>query len=242
MSNKIRLNKFISTAGYASRRKADQLISDGKVKVNGEIADLGTVIDPQIDQVQIDDQVLSNQPLVYYALYKPKDIISSAKDESGRQTVVDLIQSNERLYPIGRLDKESEGLMILTNDGELTQKLTHPSFEHEKEYVIECRSQNSKIKLTDQNAKLVKRNFIEGISIDGKLMRADRIDIRKLNTDFWELNIVLHTGYNRQIRKMCDKMELKVVKLIRTRIGKLTLRSLGLLPGEYKIISRNQII
>jgi 23S rRNA pseudouridine2605 synthase len=246
----IRLNKFIAESGYTSRRNADLLISSGKVKVNGSVALLGQPVDPTIDKIEISGQILAKAPkIVYYALYKPKGIVSTAKDELNRKSVIDLVPKEPRVYPIGRLDVASEGLIILTNDGELTQTLTHPSYEHEKEYEVEARVKNYELRIKGEiDQKILKQvqddiscKFLSGLQIDDKLMKADSIAIIP-NSEFIILNIVLHTGYNRQIRKMCDKIGLDVKKLVRIRVGNLSLNSLKLKSGEYKEINKSQIV
>jgi len=237
--NNIRLNKFISETGFASRRKADDLIKSGKVLINGQIAKVGETINPTQDKVTIDSQELVIKSSVYYAVYKPKGIISSAKDESDRKTVTDLVDTTVRIYPIGRLDKDSEGLMILTNDGELTQELTHPKHEHKKEYEVIVKAQKKKDQIDE---KVIVNSFLSGLHIEEKIMKADHVSIKALGQKSWKITAILHTGYNRQIRKMCDKIGLEVIKLVRIRIAKLSLKDLQLLPGQYKQISKIDII
>jgi len=237
----MRINKFLSEAGVCSRRKADELIVAGKVSINGKIInELGNQIDPNIDQITVDGQLCQiNSKTVYYAIYKPKGIISTASDEKGRTNITDLVPKTPRVYPVGRLDAYSEGLMILTNDGELTQKLTHPSFQHEKEYEIVVRDHKSEI----MNQK-IKKAFEQGMIIDGVLMKAFKVDVTTFtpNPQLMTIKLILHTGYNRQIRKMCDKIGLKVINLKRIRIGKLNISDLNLKPGEYKEIKKTDII
>lgn len=239
---KIRLNKYLAEAGVASRRHADDLIVNGKVKINGEIIkELGTKIDPDIDKVEVGESLIKpSHQLVYWALNKPKGIVSTAQDEIGRKKVTDFVPASPRVYPIGRLDAESEGLIILTNDGELTQKLTHPSFQHEKEYQVIAKS----LKLKAKNSEEIKKLFLNGLQIDGHLMKVDSIEFQDSTSSFPFLTfrLVLHTGYNRQIRKMCAKIGLGVLKLERIRIGKLCLANLNIKPGEYKPITKEQII
>lgn len=233
---KIRLNKYLSESGICSRRQADELISSGKVSVNGVSVPLGTKIDPDIDEIIYGGKkVKQEENLVYYALYKPKDVISTASDEMGRKTVTDLVPDSPKVVPVGRLDKNSEGLIVLTNDGALTQELTHPSFKHEKEYKVVVRSSK-----TGDRIKSIEKTFISGIKIDNKIMKADRIEIAEQRTSVYDIRITIHTGYNRQIRKMCAKMGLEVLKLKRIRIGKLKLEDLNLKPGEYKEIKKER--
>jgi 23S rRNA pseudouridine2605 synthase len=237
---KIRLNKFIAEAGLSSRRGADQLIKSGKIRVNGQITqELGTLIDPSTDRIEFEGKILQSQNFVYYAVNKPKGVISTLKDEAGRDKVTDLVPSTPRVYPVGRLDADSEGLMILTNDGELTQKLTHPSFQHEKEYRVTVNKTN--LKIADSE---VTSTFRKGLKIEDKLMKVDEISIQpfKKESDLLIMCLILHTGYNRQIRKMCAKIGLEVIKLERIRIGKLSLQQLGIKKGEFKEVTKDDII
>lgn len=240
----IRLNKFLSEAGICSRRQADEHILAGNVTVNGQLAAIGARIDPEIDVVVcLGKTVTSFNKLVYYALYKPKGVITSSDDELGRKIAIELVPREPRVYSVGRLDIASEGLLILTNDGDLTNRLTHPSFAHEKEYRVNVEFLISNI---ENKHEYIKSNFLGGLNIDGKLMQADRVfDFRELenrNSTFVSFSLVLHTGYNRQIRKMCDKLGLSVKKLVRTRIGKLSLADLHLEAGQYKLITKEQIL
>lgn len=237
-----RINKFIADAGICSRRKADEHIRCGDVLVNGEPAALGMKIDPATDQVTVCGKPVSSQPeqLVYYALYKPPGVVSTASDPHGRPTVTDLVPDSPRVYPVGRLDLTSEGLMILTNDGELAHELMHPSFQHEKEYeaLVHCPPAG-----LDRD-KIV-GTFTAGIEADGELLRADQVSVGSIgqrgdNTAL--LRIILHTGYNRQIRRMCEAVGLSLIKLRRVRIGKLRLESLGLSPGQYRQINRPRVL
>lgn len=243
MAELIRLNKYLAGAGVCSRRQADEHILAGRVKVNGQIAKIGTSIDSLKDRVEVDGQNIDRQPnYVYYALYKPKGVVSTASDERGRKTVVDLVPKSPRVYPVGRLDADSEGLIILTNDGELTQQLTHPSFKHQKEYIVKCKHQTSNIKMTTQTAKIIIQKFQQGLMIDGKFMKVDMADIPMFHDSSFTLRPVLHTGYNRQIRRMCDKIGLDVVELKRVRMANLRLSNLDLKPGEFKRITKKDII
>jgi len=241
---KIRLNKFLSERGVCSRRKADQHILAGDIKVNGVIIrELGTKIDEENDQVEFQNKLISTKPEpVYYALNKPQGVVSTANDELGRQTVIDLVPSDPRVYPVGRLDTDSGGLIILTNDGELTQELTHPSFEHTKEYRVECLIMNKESGNKNKAQEIISR-LTKGIKIDGKIMRVDTMSQPIIhNTSFVIPVLALHTGYNHQIRKMCARVGLEVIRLIRTKIGKLDLTQLELKSAEYKVIKLTDIL
>ncbi|MFA7253525.1 MAG: pseudouridine synthase [Patescibacteria group bacterium] len=239
----IRLNKFLADAGLFSRREADEHILAGEITVNGNpVTEMGTKIEPDHDIVEYKGKIIKLQTAyTYYALYKPKGVVSTAKDELGRQTVLDFVPKEPRVYPVGRLDADSEGLIILTNDGDLTNHLTHPSFEHEKEYEIIVKSTKQKAKSPEEITKM----FENGFMIDGHLMIADvarSIKSPALSFPLSAFSLVLHTGYNRQIRRMCDKIGLNVIKLTRTRIGKLKLADLNLKHGGYMEITKSRIV
>lgn len=239
----IRLNKFLSESGCCSRRKADEYIASGDIKINGKVTkELGIKIDPEKDAVEFQDkEVKIATDFLYYALYKPKGIVSTVSDELGRKTVIDLVPETPRVYPVGRLDTDSEGLIILTSDGDLTQRMTHPSFEHEKEYLVNAKFQISNSKRVAP--EIIKSQFEKGLYIDGHLMKADKTEVSLVqSTGFIILTLVLHTGYNRQVRKMCAKIGLDVIKLVRTRFGKLKLSDLELAPGEYRLVTRADIL
>ncbi len=239
-----RLNKYLAECGICSRRKADEHILNGEVKINGIKALVGQKIDLEKDQVFFRGKKIKKiEGLVYYAVNKPRGIISSASDEKGRKNVTDLVPKIPRVYPVGRLDKESEGLIILTNDGELAQELSHPSNQHDKEYFVKVKMQKSKVKGEIQNyLRFLEHKLISGIKIDGVLMKMKSVKIEPLNSKFYILNTVLVTGHNRQIRKMCAKIGLDVVSLKRTRINNLKLDDLNIDPGDYKQILKSEII
>ena len=238
-NNLIRLNKYLSDCGYCSRREADSLIESKIVFVNNREAKVGDKINPTEDYIKIHGKKIIQQEYVYYAFNKPKGIVTTSHDEFERKNVTDFFPKNPRIYPIGRLDKDSEGLILLTNDGELTQKLTHPSFEHKKKYKMQVRNRQSNEKI-DKNH--IVKSFLNGIMVDNHLMKADKIEIKEINVNTYLFNVTLHTGYNRQLRKMCDKMDLSVITLERTEIGKISLPKLNLKPGEYKKIRLEDIL
>ena len=235
----IRLNKYLSDGGICSRRQADEHILAGEVKVNGARALLGQKIDPSVDRVEFKNETVSvKKKNTYYALNKPRGVVSTASDEMGRKSVIDLVPNEPRVYPVGRLDRESEGLIVLTDDGELAQKLTHPSFKHEKEYELFASETKKKTASTEQ----LEKSFLAGMRIDGKLMKADSIKVSLIRETRYSIRIVIHTGYNRQLRRMCGKMGLEVLKLRRIRIAKLSLDKLSIKPGEYKEVIREDIL
>ncbi|PIS07568.1 pseudouridine synthase [Candidatus Berkelbacteria bacterium CG10_big_fil_rev_8_21_14_0_10_43_13] len=239
-----RLNKFLANSCVCSRRKADEHILAGDVKVNGVMgSELGVKINPEKDVVEFDGKIVKPMSeFVYYVLNKPKHIVSTAQAQNGEKTVLDFVPKSPRVYPVGRLDKDTVGLIILTNDGELTKELTHPSFEHQKEYLVECRILNPKSWRERDIVSSVKQKLTSGLKIDGKVMKVDRVKTAEIqNSKFIILTLVLHTGYNRQVRKMCAKIGLEVKRLTRIGISKLHLDELQLKPGEFKKISKEDV-
>ena len=211
----MRLNKFLAQRGVSSRRGCDKLIELGKVTINGKIAKLGDKISGK-EKILVDNQqVKFAESKEYIMLYKPTGIISTANDERGRQKVVDLVKSINRLYPVGRLDQDSEGLIILTNDGDLALRLTHPRYHLEKEYEVE----------TDR--KINRTKIKAGIN-----------RITKINNNI--MNIVMYEGKKRQIRNMCWEAGLRVRTLKRVRIGSLSLGDLQ--SGEYRNLTNREVI
>lgn len=210
-----RLQKVLARHGFGSRRTCEELIATGRVKVNGVVAKLGCRVDVAGDEVRVDDVVIGVSPgLVYYLLNKPKGVVSTVVDPQKRSKVVDLVPPSPQVFPVGRLDADTEGLLLLTNDGELAHRLTHPSFGVEKEYLAQLNSRPSRGAL---------RQLREGVELaDGKTAPAT---VSLL--DDVVLKIVIHEGRNRQIRRMCEALGHGVLRLVRTRIGPLTDRSLG---------------
>lgn len=226
-----RLQKYISQAGIASRRHAEELITAGKVKVNGKIIkELGTKVDPEKDTVEVNGKKIAIQKLVYLAFFKPKRYMTTRQDPERRKTVYELLPVNLRnvVWPVGRLDFNTEGLLIFTNDGELTQALTHPSKEHEKEYEIVLDKE-----LSEGRAEKIEN----GMMLDGKMTAPAKVNIQG-TTVF----LTIHEGWNRQIRKMFSAFGYTVRNLKRIRIGQLKLNNLQLKPGEYKAIEKKDII
>lgn len=235
----IRINKYLADAGLMSRRKADEAISNGEIKVNGTVSrELGIKINPDKDVISFKGKEVkpSRDKFTYYALNKPKGIISTANDEKGRKNVLDFVPESPRVFPVGRLDANSEGLIILTNDGDLTQRLTHPSFLHQKEYFVVAKN-HKRISLDS-----AKNQMKRGIRVGEDLMKADEIEISEAENKYFEMKLILHTGHNRQIRRMCDRIGLEVIKLVRTRIVNLLLSDLQIEPGEYKVVTKEQIL
>ena len=220
-----RLQKIIANSGICSRRKAEELIIAGKVKVNGVVVDtLGFKADPN-DDIEVNGQKIAREEKVYFLINKPKNIISSVKDDRGRTTVIDLVDTDKRIFPVGRLDFDSSGLMLLTNDGELTNMMLHPSFEIEKTYEVTISGQ-----ITEEEIATLRK----GVVIDGiKTSRAKVTLLRyNANKNISFLTVTIHEGRNRQVRKMFETLNYEVTRLNRIKEGPLTLGTLQ--PGQYR--------
>jgi 23S rRNA pseudouridine2605 synthase len=228
----MRLNKYIAGCGICSRRKAEQLISDGHITINGEIIEkLATTVDPDNDEVRYRGVVISlSCNFEYYILNKPEGVISSCGDTHDRKTVLDIVKSDSRLYPVGRLDFDSSGLIILTNDGEVTNHITHPSFEIEKEYVAVVKGD-----ISEQNLQKLR----DGVYIDGKLTSKAKVTIVKVQRYTTTLRFIIHEGRNRQIRNMVKSIGSHVYELERVRLGNLSLD--GLKKGDYRKLDEKEI-
>jgi 23S rRNA pseudouridine2605 synthase len=225
--NSIRLAKFLAEAGIASRRKSEELIKAGQVKIAGEVVDnVATNVLADQDNISVDNKKVIIEPKVYYLLNKPVGYISSLSDPHNDKLVVDLVPEKPRVVPVGRLDMDSSGLLLLTNDGELTHQLTHPKFEVSKTYIA-----------TVNNAldKSIISNLKKGVMLEEGLAKADKVKILDKN----RLEIVIHQGWNRQIRRMLGAEGLRVTELVRIAEGKLKLDDLP--SGEYKILNKTDI-
>ena len=229
----IRLQKILAQAGYGSRRTCEDLISQERVTVNGDTASLGMKADPERDTITV-DQIPINKPesKQYILLHKPKGVLSTVSTPDRRPTVRALVDLPGRLYPAGRLDLHSEGLILLTNDGVLTHQLTHPSFEHEKEYRVQVVHPPRE----DQLAAWRKGLFLD----DGELTRPAEVWIDHQDSESTWLGVILKEGKKRQIRRMAERTGLHVLRLIRIRMATLTLGDL--LPGEWRKLGQNEII
>lgn len=208
----IRLQKFLSQCGVASRRKAEELIAQNKVKVNGHPVKVGDKVDPRKDLVTVCGKRVSKvMEKRYIMLYKPRGYVTTVSDEMGRKTVMDLVGDVKlRLYPVGRLDKDSEGLLLLTNDGEFANAMTHPKRHVPKTYRVTVRPD-----ISDQQLLA----FTEGMELDGKKTMPIETRIVTKETGRVVLELVLHEGRNRQIRRMCESLGLEVARLKRTAFG-----------------------
>lgn len=234
-----RLQKLLAQAGIASRRHAEEMILAGRVRVNGKvITELGAQADPENDTVVVDNHPVSIESKVYYLLNKPRGYISDRDDTADNKTALDLIPDGRRLFAAGRLDLTSEGLLFLTNDGALSNRLTHPRYEHEKEYLA--------LVFGTPDDKVMER-LVRGIMFDGEWMRADSAVRAGRSQEFGEagrdetwLRIILHEGKKRQIRHMCASLGHPVKRLIRVRIGPLRLGTLKL--GDWRKLTQEEIV
>ena len=223
----MRLQKFLSTAGVCSRRKGEEYIQKGFVSVNDKVADQpGIKIDPSKDCVKFNGKVVNiENKLIYIALNKPSGYITSCK-HNNEKIVMDLLDIDERVYPVGRLDKKSDGLLLLTNDGTLHHRLSHPSFDHEKQYKVST--------LKEIDAQSLKK-MAEGILLDDKITRPARV--KRISAKSFE--IVLKEGRNRQIRRMVDTFDNRVLELTRLRISNIKLGDLK--KGHFRYLSEKEI-
>ncbi len=222
-----RLQKVLARAGLGSRRTCEELIAAGRVTVDGEVARLGRRVDPATAVVAVDGVPLGVRPdLVYYLVNKPRGVVTTARDPQGRRTVVELVPPEPRVFPVGRLDLDSEGLIICTNDGDLAHRLTHPSHGVDKEYLVLVRGRPSRSAL---------RRLREGIELDDGPTAPARVTPIEPGL----LRIVIHEGRNRQIRRMCEAIGHPVQRLVRTRIGPLADRRLE--PGRWRRLTRAEV-
>lgn len=226
-----RIQKIISSRGIASRRAAEKMIADGRITVNGSTAALGDSADPETDAIELDGVPLRGRDApIYIALNKPKGYITTVKDDRGRPTVMELTEDcGVRVYPVGRLDADSQGLLILTNDGELANRLCHPSGEKDKRYIVTVKG----------NALSALETLNGPMNIDGYTTRPAEVRILSATRKYTTLEFVLREGRNRQIRKMCSQCRLHVVSLVRTQYAGI---SLGDLPeGKWRRLTEAEI-
>ena len=228
----IRLQKYIADSGFCSRRKAEEYISKGKVFVNGNlVTELGTKVNGN-EEILVDGNSISKQDKEYYVLYKPRGVISSAKDDKGRKTVVDLINTNSRIYPIGRLDYDTTGIILLTNDGEFANLMMHPKNNIEKTYIVKLKG------IIDGYAiKKIK----QGVMVDGHKCIPDRVKLKKFDkkTNTCIVEITVHDGRNHEIKKIFESNGYLVEKLKRETFGIITLE--GLTVGESRKLTIKEV-
>ena len=228
-----RLQKIISQAGIASRRAAENIILDGRVEVNGQvIRELGGKYDPELVEIRVDGKIISApEAHVYYLLNKPKGYVSTASDERGRRTVLDLLpEIKERIYPIGRLDMNTEGLLLLTNDGELMNGLLHPRYEVQKTYVARIATGLSEAAL---------RALREGVKLEDGLTAPARVRVLETAPGRTRVEITIHEGRNRQVRRMFKAVGHEVLALKRTAFAGLSLE--GVRRGEHRALTEEEI-
>ncbi|HEY5013582.1 MAG TPA: pseudouridine synthase [Acidimicrobiia bacterium] len=226
-----RLQKVLARAGMGSRRTCEALIAEGRVTVDGEVAVLGRRVDAERVHIEIDGvPVPVAADLVSYLLNKPPGVITTLSDPQGRPTVVDLVPTEPRVFPVGRLDYDSEGLLVLTNDGELTQLLTHPSHGVPKAYLAE---------VAGVPTPGAVRRLREGVELDDGITAAARVSIVAQHGDGAALEIVIHEGRNRQVRRMCEAIGHPVSRLVRTRIGPIS--DARLAPGEWRPLRSDEV-
>ena len=233
----IRLQKFLAELGVASRRKAEELIIQGKVKVNDKIVtELGTKVDPETDVIKFEDNIINdknNHKKIYILLNKPIGVVTTAKDQFDRQTVIDLVKIKERLVPVGRLDMYTSGALILTNDGEFIYKVTHPKHEINKTYNVTVVGEVSKEDI---------QKLKNGVEIDdGYITKEANAKILKIDKEknISRIEITIHEGKNRQVRKMCEAIGKKVLALHRAKIGNLDVKDIPL--GKWKYIDKKDL-
>jgi len=222
-----RLQKVLARAGYGSRRRCEELIEHGRVAVDGEVALLGRRVDPARARITVDGAPAPTAPgLVYFLLNKPAGVVTTAEDPKGRPTVLSLVPTEPRVFPVGRLDRATEGLLILTNDGDLSQLLSHPSHGVEKEYLAQVHG--------DPSPQAVRR-LREGVLLDDGITAPARVSRVAPGL----LRVAIHEGRNRQVRRMCSAVGHEVIRLVRTRIGPLADSSLA--PGEYRELTTAEV-
>lgn len=222
-----RLQKVLATRGWGSRRVCEDLISSGRVTVNGEVAVLGRRVDTEVDLVEVDGVPIGTKPgLVYYLLNKPTGVVTTASDPQGRPTVVQIVPAEPRVYPVGRLDVATEGLLLLTNDGDLANRIAHPSHGVEKEYLATVTGHVSGGSL---------RRLREGIELEDGMTAPAKVSQPEPGV----LRITIHEGRNRQVRRMCEAVGHPVERLVRVRVG--PLRDPQLRPGQWRELSSAEL-
>jgi 23S rRNA pseudouridine2605 synthase len=224
-----RLQKVLAQRGYGSRRVCEELIAEGRVQVNGEVAVLGRRVEVERDLVEVDGRHVGVKPgLVYYLLNKPVGVVTTASDPQGRRTVVQLVPDDPRVFPVGRLDADTEGLLLLTNDGELTNRLTHPRYGVEKEYLAEVAGGEVSSRALHQ--------LRDGVELDDGMTAPAKVGQPQPGV----LRVAIHEGRNRQVRRMCEAVGHPVRRLVRVRIGPLSDRQIR--PGEWRSLRPDEVV
>jgi 23S rRNA pseudouridine2605 synthase len=222
-----RLQKVLAQRGLGSRRACEDLVAEGRVTVNGEVALLGRRVDIEVDRIEVDGAPLAVRPgLIYYLLNKPRGVVTTLADPQRRPIVTDFVPAEPRVFPVGRLDADTEGLLLLTNDGDLSHRLTHPSFGVEKEYMAEVAGRPSAAAV---------RMLREGVELEDGTTAPAKVALSPPNL----LRITIHEGRNRQVRRMCDAVGHPVRRLVRVRVGPISDRRLK--PGTWRELSMVEI-
>ncbi len=223
-----RLQKVLARIGFGSRRTNEDLIAEGRVTVNGEVAILGARVKPGEDEIAVDGAILSTLPdTITYLLNKPRGVVTTAADTHGRPTVIEIVPDEPRVFPVGRLDLDTEGLLLLTNDGGLAHRLTHPSFGIDKEYLVHVEGNPSRASV---------RQLRDGIELDDGMTAPAKASTVAPGL----IKITIHEGRNRQVRRMCDAIGHPVRRLVRTRIGPIT--DTRLEPGQFRLVEGNELL
>jgi 23S rRNA pseudouridine2605 synthase len=222
-----KLQKVLARLGVGSRRVCEDMIVSGRITVNGQVADLGRRVDESVDRVEVDGVWVGARPgLAYVLMNKPAGVVTTAHDPQGRQTVIDMIDSPNRMFPVGRLDIDTEGLLVITNDGELTHRLTHPSFGVDKEYVVTVRAEVARADV---------QRLRRGIELDDGMTAPAEVTLLSPSV----MRIIIHEGRNRQVRRMCEAIGHRVEHLMRTRFG--PLRDPYLKLGEFRDLTYEEV-
>ena len=229
MAEPMRIQRALARAGILSRRKAEELVANGRVTVNGVLAQVGQTVDPERDVIKVDgERIGAPAPLEWFVLHKPAGVITSRHDPEGRRTVFDLVPARPGLTYVGRLDFLTEGVLLLTTDGAAAHRLTHPSREVERTYVASVLGDGD---LAAEQAR-------EGVELDDGIVRPKKITAEKLGRGRWELNITISEGRNREVRRLCEAVGLEVDRLVRVKFGPV---ELGDLPvGKVRSLTKQE--
>lgn len=228
---KERIQKILSSRGLTSRRAAEKLLSEGRITVNGTVAQLGDSADPDVDLILVDGTPIPQQPeAVWLMLYKPRGYVTTLQDEKGRKTAASLVECGYRVYPVGRLDYASEGLLLFTNDGEFANALMHPKHCIEKCYEVTVSGQ------LETAQTLLSRPIV----LDGRPIQPPKVRLLRQKDEKATFEIIIHEGRNRQIRRMCEAAGLNVLRLCRVREGSLSLN--GLKPGKWRYLTKEELL
>ena len=235
MEEKIRLQKYLASRGIASRRKCEEYITQGKVKINGQtVIELGIKVNPNVDKIEFNGKEVKNkkEPHVYILLNKPIDYVTTVKDQFGRNSVLDLVKTNKRIVPVGRLDMYTSGALILTDDGDFIYKITHPKHEITKTYTVTLKGIPNKEEI---------KQLENGVDIGGFVTSKAKVKILKTDEETGKsrLEITIHEGKNRQIRKMCEAINKKVLALHRSKIGNIGVKDLKI--GTWRYLNAKEV-